>query len=125
MELSKEQQLLKEVIYKAWEDSAFKEELIKDPIASIEKLTGKKLKLPEGKKFIVRDQTDASAVYINIPAEKKMDDVELNEDQLELVAGGTTMAPDVFFPDPFDDIIIIDKPNPPYNPFPDNSTVQF
>ncbi len=44
--------------------------------------------MPEGKTIIVKDQTDASTVYINIPAEQKMDDVELNEEQLEAVAGG-------------------------------------
>jgi hypothetical protein len=36
----------------------------------------------------VRDQTDESTVYINIPAKLNTEDVELNEEQLEVVAGG-------------------------------------
>lgn len=88
MEFTKEQQLLQQVVQKAWEDTAFKEELIANPVKAIEKLTGEKLDIPEGKTFVVRDQTDESTVFINIPAEQKMDDVELNEEQLEAVAGG-------------------------------------
>jgi hypothetical protein len=63
--------------------------LIDNPVAAIEKLTGKKMNLPAGKTLMVRDQTDESTVYINIPAKPNLDDVELNEQQLEVVAGGT------------------------------------
>ncbi len=89
MEFTQEQKLYAEIVQKAWEDASFKQELIANPVAAIEKLTGKKMNLPEGKTLIVRDQTDESTVYINIPAApKKVDDVELNEEQLEAVAGG-------------------------------------
>ena len=88
MEISKEQKLFQNIVQKAWEDNSFKQELMANPIATIEKLTGEQVVLPEGKTIVVRDQTDNSAVYINIPAEQKMDDVELNEEQLEAVAGG-------------------------------------
>ena len=88
MELTKEQKLFQTVVQKAWEDTAFKQELINNPIDAIENLTGKRVKLPEGKTVVVRDQTDASVVYINIPAEPNMDDMELTEEQLEIVAGG-------------------------------------
>ena len=116
MELTKEQKLLQDVINKAWEDNAFKQELIANPVAAIEKLTGAKLTLPEGKTLIVRDQTDESTVYINIPAEKKMEDVELNEEQLELVSGGTT---DPFTGDnPLKDIILIFNPTGDFDPSP-------
>jgi len=97
MEITKEQKLLQEVIQKAWEDETFKEELKTNPIAAIERLTGVKLNIPEGKDLVVRDQTDESTVYINIPAEKKMEDVELNEEQLELVSGGAGLS----FGDPY------------------------
>ncbi|QTE23306.1 NHLP leader peptide family RiPP precursor [Polaribacter cellanae] len=88
MELTKEQKLFQTVVQKAWEDTAFKQELINNPIEAIENLTGKRVKLPEGKTVVVRDQTDTSVVYINIPAEPNMDDMELTEEQLEIVAGG-------------------------------------
>ncbi|QVY64634.1 NHLP leader peptide family RiPP precursor [Polaribacter sp. Q13] len=95
MEITKEQILLQTIVQKAWEDTAFKQELIANPIEAIEKLTGKKVNLPNGKTIVVKDQTDDSVVYINIPAEVNMDDMELNEEQLEIVAGGGTLPPAV------------------------------
>jgi len=88
MELSKEQEVLQQIINEAWENETFKKELVADPVSAIEKLTGNKLNLPNGKQLVVRDQTDESTIYINIPAEKNLDDVELNEEQLEAVSGG-------------------------------------
>jgi len=88
MELTKEQKLFQTVVQKAWEDTGFKNELISNPIKAIENLTGEKVKLPKDKTIVVRDQTDASIVYINIPAEPNMDNMELTEEQLEIVAGG-------------------------------------
>jgi hypothetical protein len=89
MEFSQEQKSYAEIIQKAWDDADFKKELTVNPVDAIEKLTGKKLDLPAGKTLVVRDQTDESTVYINIPAKPNMEDVELNEEQLEVVAGGT------------------------------------
>lgn len=88
MEFTREQKLYAEVVQKVWEDAQFKSELVANPTAAIEKLTGHKLNLPEGKTLVVRDQTDESTVYINLPAKPNTEDVELNEDQLEAVAGG-------------------------------------
>jgi len=93
MEFTKEQKFIQEIVQKAWEDAAFKEELVNNPVKAIEKLTGKKIELSEGKTLVVRDQTDELTVYINIPAEQNMEDVELNEEQLEIVAGGGTLDP--------------------------------
>lgn len=93
MEITEEQQLLQTIVHNAWEDSSFKEELIANPIATIENLTGKTVNLPKGKSIIVRDQTDDSIIYINIPAKPNMDNIELNEDQLERIAGGTNSHP--------------------------------
>jgi len=100
MELTQEQKLYQEIIQKAWEDAEFRKELIDNPSDAIEKLTGVKLNLPEGKSIVVRDQTDDSTVYINIPpAEQKMDDVELSEEDLEAVAGGKNVYPiDIILP---------------------------
>ncbi|PXY46687.1 NHLP leader peptide family RiPP precursor [Flavobacterium hydrophilum] len=88
MEFTQEQKLYAEIVQKAWEDAEFKKELVANPVATIEKFIGKKLNLPEGKTLVVRDQTDESVVYINIPAAKQLEDAELNAEQLESVAGG-------------------------------------
>jgi hypothetical protein len=88
MEFSQEQKTYAEIVQKAWDDADFKKELTANPVDAIEKLTGKKLDIPTGKKLVVRDQTDESTVYINIPAKMNLDNVELNEEQLEVVAGG-------------------------------------
>lgn len=87
MEITKEQELLGAIISKAWEDASFKQELIENPLIAIEKLTGKTVKLSEGKTLVVRDQTNESKIYINIPAKPELD-AELSEAQLENVAGG-------------------------------------
>jgi len=88
MELTKEQKLFQKIVKSAWEDSDFKQELLARPVAAIESLTGEHIKLPEGKTLVVSDQTDNNVVYINIPQQVNLDDVELNEEQLEIVAGG-------------------------------------
>ena len=88
MELTKEQKLLQTIVQRAWEDPAFKTALIADPINTIEDFTGKRLNVPQGKTLVVKDQTDESTIYINIPAQNTIDDMELTEEQLEIVAGG-------------------------------------
>ncbi|WP_298511871.1 NHLP leader peptide family RiPP precursor [uncultured Kordia sp.] len=88
MKLTQEQELYQKIVQRAWEDAQYKKELMANPLAAIEKLTGIKLNIPSDTKIVVNDQTDASKVYINIPIEPNMDDVELNEEQLEAVAGG-------------------------------------
>ncbi len=89
MEFTQEEKTYAEIVQKAWESPEFKSELTSNPIKAIEKLTGKKITLPAGKTLVVRDQTDESTVYINIPSKSEVD-AELNEEQLEMVAGGCT-----------------------------------
>ena len=60
---------------------------MKNPEAAIEKFLGKTLNI--GKRIQVVDQSNPEVAYINIPAKPNLDDVELNEKQLEMVAGGT------------------------------------
>ena len=88
MEITKEQELFQWIIQEAWENAEFKKDLLTDPVKAIETLTGEKVQLPEGKTLVVRDQTDEETVFINIPAEPNLDNLELNEEQLEAVAGG-------------------------------------
>ncbi len=79
MEFTQEQKLYAEIVQKAWEDTQFKGELVANPVAAIEHLTGQKLNLPQGKTLVVRDQTDEGTVYINLPAKPNTEDFELNE----------------------------------------------
>jgi hypothetical protein len=82
------EEVLRLIISKAWEDIDFRKNLIADPIVAIENLTGAKIILPEGKTLVVNDQTDKSKVYMNIPVEPSIEDIELSEEQLEIIAGG-------------------------------------
>ncbi len=93
MELTKEQRLLSTIITEAWEDEGFKQRLIANPVAEIEKLTGQKINVPEGKKLVVQDQSSSSEIFVNIPAKPEMDDVELNEDELDIISGGGAPTP--------------------------------
>lgn len=103
MEQTKEQRVLQQVINEAWENEAFKAELLGNPIKAIEKLTGEKLSLPEGKELIVRDQTHENVIYINIPQVAEVD-VELTDNQLEAVSGGV-VGDGGCIPDPIGDKI--------------------
>ncbi len=94
MQLTQQQQQMQELqntlVSKCWEEESFKQTLISDPMAAIKKLTGKTLKLAEGKTLVVVDQTTESNVYLNIPAIPNLDDIELSDEALEQVAGGIT-----------------------------------
>lgn len=81
-------ELLKTVVNKAWESETFKLQLINDPETAIESLTGKTMTIPAGKRLVVRDQTNDSKIYLNIPKKLDTEDLELTEEQLEAVAGG-------------------------------------
>lgn len=89
MEITQEQKTYAQIIQKAWEDEGFRDQLQSNPAETIEKFTGKKLTLPEGKSLVVCDQTDESVVYINLFTKPNLDDMELSDSQLEAVAGGT------------------------------------
>lgn len=82
------EQFLGSIIEKASADSAFKSKLINNPKAAIEALKGGSLNIPAGKRIVVTDQSDTNKVYINVPASTKVEDMQLSDEQLELVAGG-------------------------------------
>ena len=90
MKPKERQKVFQTIVNKAWEDDAFKRKLILSPVSVIEGLIGERLKLSKDKTIVVSDQTDESVVYINIPAKVSMDDMELTEEQLEIIAGGGT-----------------------------------
>lgn len=92
MELTKKQKQVQEVLAKvleeAWSNEAFKKELVAAPLVAIKKLTNTELHFKEGTKIVVTDQSEPNTFYFNITAEPNTGDVELNEEQLDMVAGG-------------------------------------
>ena len=101
MELTQDQKLYAEIVQKAWEDAEFKKALIENPLEAIESLTGKKINLPAGKTLVVTDQTSESFVYLNLLRVEYQNDVELDETQLEAVAGGVDCPRPIKWPPPF------------------------
>lgn len=91
MKITSEQQekgkeVYHKLVQKAWESATFKEELINNPKVVIENLLGKKGNFTG--RLIVEDQTDPSKIYLNIPRKASIQDLELTEEQMELIAGG-------------------------------------
>ncbi len=82
-------ELMKTLALKAWESSTFKEQLIENPVSTIESVTGQKM--PSDTNIIVEDQTDTSKIYLNIPRKVEINELELTDEQLEMVAGGTDL----------------------------------
>ena len=81
-------ELMNTLVQKAWEDASFKEQLIKNPISTLETITGQKIQ--NNLNVVVEDQSDESVAYFNIPAKPDLSNLALTEEQLEQVAGGVT-----------------------------------
>ncbi|VAW11840.1 hypothetical protein MNBD_BACTEROID03-1900 [hydrothermal vent metagenome] len=62
------QEFIQQLIKVCWENPDFKKQLIASPIKTIEKVTGKPNRLPEGIQVEVEDQSNPSIIYLNIPA---------------------------------------------------------
>lgn len=80
------------VLAEAWENKSFKTELVANPEQAIKRLTGKSINLKKGNKIVVTDQSEKNTFYFNIPAKPNLEDIELTEEQLEMVAGGGDFA---------------------------------
>ncbi len=89
MEIAQGQKLYEEIVQKAWDDASFKNNLMANPAETIAKFTGNKFNVPAGQTLVVRDQTDESTIYLNIPRKVEIDELELSDEQLEMVAGGS------------------------------------
>ena len=76
-------QIESQLIAKAWEDEAFKNELMTSPRTVLERELG--LAIPEGVNVKVLDESDNS-LYLVIP--RNPDAEELSDLELEAVAGG-------------------------------------
>lgn len=88
-----EQEVIQKVLTEAWTNPQYKQELIANPVAAIQELTGTNLEIPAGKSLQVFDKSDENVICLNIPPAPSMDDVELTEEQLEIVAGGGIVFP--------------------------------
>ena len=75
------QELEAQLIARAWQDEAFKRELLSDPRAAIARVTGSSL--PPGLEVKVVEETP-NTVYVVIP----LNTTELSDEQLEAAAGG-------------------------------------
>lgn len=80
--------LVNTLITKSWEDSAFKNRLIENPVSTIQSVTGINFQLSNDTKLVVEDQSDESIIYLNIPRMVDIDEMELTDEQLEGVSGG-------------------------------------
>lgn len=84
--------LMLNVFEKCWREESYKEELINKPFEILQNTLNIDLSALKGKEINVEDQSDTSYIYFNIPKKKTINDMELTDEQLELVAGGETIA---------------------------------
>lgn len=76
-----------QIIEKAWQNEAFRQELLCNPKALIEAELGKKL--PSDLQITVLEETP-SLIYLVLPANPdQLADQELSAEELDLVAGGS------------------------------------
>lgn len=90
IELKKGKEFLDIVKKKAQKDKTFREKLINSPRDTIGKMPGIELK-DSSIKIIVEDQMNPNIIYLNIPAAPNLNDYELNEEDLNLISGGTSV----------------------------------
>lgn len=77
------------IIAKAWKDEAYKQELLTNPKATIEKEFDVELPEQINVKVLAEDST---SLHFVLPMCPKLTEQELSEDELETIAGGTLSA---------------------------------
>ncbi len=81
------QSFIGNVIGRSHVDGNFKAELLENPVSVINKNYG--LSIKENVKLVVEDQTNEDIIYLNIPKQVNIDNIELTDEELESVSGGT------------------------------------
>ncbi len=75
------------MIAQAWKDDAYKQELLSNSKAVIEREFGVQLPVKVNVHVMEEDSTN---LYFVLPARPNLSNAELSEDQLEAIAGGNT-----------------------------------
>ncbi len=83
-------QSLSYLINKSHENSTFKAKFLENPYNTIKDLDPE-FSLEDGKEIIVEDQSKTDVIYINIPKQPNLEELELTDEQLEMVSGGTSL----------------------------------
>lgn len=90
--MKKNTEILEQVIHECWNNSSFMDKLKSDPVNSIEELTGHKIELPIGaENILIVDQTDPDKIYVNIPIEPKLENMELTENEMDDISAGSAV----------------------------------
>ena len=81
-------ELMLNLYNKSWEDRDFLSNLQTNPRNTIESFLNIKLELKNEEKIVVENQTDNDKIYLNIPRKVDLNDFQLTDEELEIVAGG-------------------------------------
>jgi Nitrile hydratase, alpha chain len=81
------QEIEAHLVAKTWKDESFKQQLLSNPKAVIEKEFGVQLPAELNVQIV---EEDAQTLYINLPMRPDFSGTELSDRELEAVAGGTT-----------------------------------
>jgi hypothetical protein len=90
-------ELVRAVILKALKDASYKERLVNNPMDAIKELYPD-FYVGGNKKLVVVDQSDKDTYFVNVSHlsyilfDGDLDEFELTEEELEMVAGGATPA---------------------------------
>lgn len=90
--IQESQDLYQMIVAEYRKNDHFKDELENNPVQAIERATGKKCVMHADTKIVVEDQSDESIVYLNIPRKVDLENFELTDEQLEMVAGGIAVV---------------------------------
>jgi hypothetical protein len=82
------ERLVGAVVQKAQKDKVFRAELINNPHQTLEKFSNAKGTISRSVNIVVDDQTDESKQYLILPKKYEVDDFDLTDEQLEMIAGG-------------------------------------
>ena len=80
--------IINDLIIKSINDSNFKKEFIANPEKVIE--SSYEFEVHDYIKLVVEDQSDKNTIFLNIPRKIEIDEMELTEEELETVSGGSS-----------------------------------
>lgn len=81
--------LITDLVEKAINDDDFKGRLINNPKETIEEVGGVQIK--SNFDIVVEDQSNDDMIYLNIPKKPDLDSMELSEEELQRISGGSSV----------------------------------